>query len=303
MQFIFLIFDQTFLTHFIMKKNTLLLSALAFLYLTTPAEAQLLKKIQNAASQGAQNAINKKVESEAEKAASKELDKMFTGMIGEPAETETEYLFSGYMVMEVTSTDKKGKKEEPVKINYLLSPSSEYNGMWFQDEKNPEMQTSTILDGKNQATIILINDGSSKSSMAIKMDQQTLQNWVDEEVEEEISTPDYKLEKTGNTKSILGFECEEYLIASEDGQAQYWVTKEPIEGFSMFSPQSNPMAPNQGMDRYSSLFSNAPKGTFMEMIFKANDGSISEMKVISLEKNKPQRYTMADYPNLMKGMN
>ena len=303
MQFIFLIFGQTFLTHFIMKKNTLLLSVLAFLFLIHTAEAQLLKKIQNAATQGAQNAISKKVESEAENATSKELDKMIEGMVGEPANTESEYLFSGYMIMEVASSDKKGKKEEPVKINYLLSPSTEYTGMWFQDETNPEMQTSTILDGKNQATIILINDGKSKSSMAIKMDQQTLQNWVDEEVEEQVSTPDYKLEKTGNKKTILGFECEEYLITTEDGQAQYWVTKEPIEGFSMFSPQTNPMAPNQGMDRYSSLFSNAPKGTFMEMIFKSNDGSISEMKVISLEKNKPQRYQMADYPNLMNGMN
>lgn len=87
---------------------------------------------------------------------------------------------------------------------------------------------------------------------------------VDKEVEKQRENPEYKITKTGNTKTILGYQCEEYLITSEDGEGHYWVTEKPIEGLSLFSPQSNPMVSNKTMDQYSSMFSNAPKGSFLE---------------------------------------
>ncbi|MBC6365175.1 hypothetical protein DDT91_00105 [Algoriphagus sp. AK58] len=276
-------------------------SVLILLGFFSGTEAQIMKKIQNAAAQGTQNALNKKAGQEAEKATSNQLDKMFAGIGGEPADTQSEYQFTGYMVMEVTTIDKKGKKDEPVKINYLLSPSGEYTGMWFQDEKNPDTQTSTILDFKNQASIILMNDGKQKSSLAIKMDSKSIQKWTEEEMENQMENKEYELVKTGNSKTILGYECEEYLVNSEEGTGQYWVTKEPIEGYSLFSPQSNPLVSQNTMDKYASFFSKAPKGSFLEMIFTEKDGSKSEMKVIEMQKNKPQKFVMADYPNLMSG--
>jgi hypothetical protein len=70
-----------------------------------------LKKIQNAATQGAQNAISKKAEGEANKAGDNAMEGMLGNML-EPTPTESAYEFSGFMVMEIVNTDKKGKSEK-----------------------------------------------------------------------------------------------------------------------------------------------------------------------------------------------
>ena len=75
--------------------------------------------------------------------------------------------------------------------------------MWFQDEKNPDTQTSTILDFKNQASIILMNDGKQKSSLAIKMDSKSIQKWTEEEMENQMENKEYELVKTKTSKSKL----------------------------------------------------------------------------------------------------
>jgi hypothetical protein len=282
-----------------MKKSILSLLILAGALWSNQAEAQLLKKIQNAATQGAQNAVNKKAESETNKAGNNALEGMFGNML-EPAPTESAYGFSGFMVMEIVNTDKKGKADKPVQMHYLLSDQPEFMGMAYIDPENPENLTTTIMDSKNQAMVILIDDGKSKSSMSMKVDYTGVQEEVDKEAEAQLQNPNYKIEKTGNKKDILGYSCEEYLVITEDGEGRYWITEKPIDGLSIFSPQSNPMISNKTMDRYTELFSNAPKGSFMEMIFKDNEGNVTDMKVVELDTNKARSYTMADYPNMMK---
>ena len=285
-----------------MKKYILGSMILAGVSLSFNAEAQLLKKIQNAAQNAAQSAAQKSASEKAENASSNAMEGLLGGMM-QPAPTESEYNFSGYMIMEITSTDKKGKTDEPMHMNYLLSKDTQFMGMAFTDPKNPSTHTATVIDQKNEAMVLFLEDGGKKSSMAMKMDLNKIQNMVDEEAEETIEKPDYEITKTGNTKQILGYTCEEYLVKSEDGEGHYWVSEKPIEGFSMFSPQSNPMVSNKTVEKYYSHFSNAPKGTFLEMLFKSTDGSVTDMKVIELELNSPTSFAIADYPNMMSGNN
>jgi hypothetical protein len=279
-----------------MKKSILSLLIISGTMLAFQSQAQLLKKIQNAAANAASNAANEK--------ASKAGSSAFEGMMGsmmEPATTESEYAFTGFMVMEVVSTDKRGKSEDPVQIQYLLSKQPEFMAMNFKDPKKPENTTTTIMDTKNQAMVMLMSADGQKSSFAIKMDYEKMQGLVDEEAEDQLENPDYKLTKTGNSKTILGYDCEEWLVVTEDGEGRYWVTEDPIDGLSMFSPQSNPMVSNKTVERYSSMFSNAPKGSFMEMIFTEKDGSKTDMKVIEIETNSPRKYNLSEFPNMLSG--
>lgn len=285
-----------------MKKSILSILIISGSMLAIPTEAQLLKKIQSAAQNAAQNAASDKANEKANKAGNSALEGMMSGMM-EPATTESDYAFTGFMVMEVTSTDKKGKTEKPTNIQYLLSDNVEFMGMAYVDPENPENLTTSILDTKNGAMVMLMENKGEKSSFAMKMDYEKLQGMVDEEAEEQLDNPEYKLSKTGNSKTILGYSCEEYLVVTEDGEGRYWVTDKPIDGLSMFSPQSNPMVSNKTVERYNSMFSNAPKGSFMEMIFTATDGSVTDMKVIELETNSPRKYSMAEFPNMMAGAN
>jgi len=283
-----------------MKKVILSTLILGASLLAIPSQAQLLKKIQNAAANAATNAASNKANEKAEKAGSNALEGMMGGMM-EPAPTESEYSFTGFMIMEVTSTDKKGKSEEPVRINYLLSKQPEFMGMDFQDPKKPENSTTTIMDTKNEAMVMLMSSDGQKSSFAIKMDYEKVQELVDEEAEVQLENPEYKLTKTGNTKTILGYTCEEWMVVSEDGEGRYWITEKPIDGLSIFSPQSNPMVSNKTMERYTSMFSNAPKGSFMEMIFTDTDGTVTDMKVIEINTNSPKKFSLAEYPNMLSG--
>jgi hypothetical protein len=283
-----------------MKKVILSTLILGASLLAIPCQAQLLKKIQNAAANAATNAASNKANEKAEKAGSNALEGMMGGMM-EPAPTESEYSFTGFMIMEVTSTDKKGKSEEPVRINYLLSKQPEFMGMDFQDPKKPENSTTTIMDTKNEAMVMLMSSDGQKSSFAIKMDYEKVQELVDEEAEVQLENPEYKLTKTGNTKTILGYDCEEWMVVSEDGEGRYWITEKPIDGLSIFSPQSNPMVSNKTMERYTSMFSNAPKGSFMEMIFTDTDGTVTDMKVIEVNTNSPKKFSLAEYPNMLSG--
>jgi hypothetical protein len=272
-----------------MKKLILSLLISGFISIAPPLKAQILKRIQNAASQKIQkDSIDQK-------------SGIFGNMM-EQAKTESEYRFTGFMVMEATSTDKKGKSDPPSHIKYLLSNDSEFMGMSFSDPKSPE-STTTIMDAKNQAMVLLMEDKGNKSSMAMKLDYDKIQTMVDEEASDQMEKPGYEITKTGNIKTILGYSCEEYLVTSEDGQGRYWVTKEPIQGVSMFSPRGNPMVSKKTYERYDSFFTNAPKGTFMEMIFTSTDGSVTEMKVVELELNAPKHFEMSAYPNVMAGGN
>lgn len=285
-----------------MKKSILSLLVVAGSMTFFPSQAQLLKKIQNAAAQGVENAATKKTRESTEKATTNAIEGMLGGMM-EPAPTESEYAFTGYMVMEVTSIDKKGKAEDPTRIQYLLSSDAQFMGMAFVDPKQAGTTTTSIMDSKNQAMVMLMEDKGKKSSMALKLDYDKMQGIVDEEAEKQLETPDYKITKTGNSKTILGYPCEEYLVTTEDGEGRYWVTDKPIDGLSMFSPQSNPMVSDKTMERYSSMFSNAPKGSFMEMIFTDKEGAVTDMKVVEIETSSPRKFQMSDYPNMMAGVN
>ncbi|GMQ24140.1 hypothetical protein Aoki45_08220 [Algoriphagus sp. oki45] len=279
-------------------KKLILICTIAGFTSVLPVQGQILKKIQNAAQNAAQSATTSK----SEKEGKSPMEGLLGGMM-QVADTESAYDFTGYMVMEVTTISKKGKAEPPSRINYLLSDNPDFMGMAFSDPKTPENITTTIMDVKNQAMVILMDNEGQKTSIAMKVDYDQIQEMVDEEADEQMEEENYSITKTGNKKEILGYACEEYLVKSEDGQGNYWVTEEPIEGFSMFSPQSNPMVSNKTVEKYQSFFSSAPKGSFLEMIFTDNNGEVTDMKVIEIQTSSPKKYNMASYPNAMSGMN
>jgi hypothetical protein len=280
-----------------MKKTVTLGLIFCSICLGLPSQAQLLKKIQNAAQNAAQNVATQKVEQKRDQ----ETDKALSGLMGsmfEPTSTESSYQFSGYISMEIISKDKKGKPELPVQFTYLMGGDTQVMGVNFQDPES-KMNMTTIMDSKNQAMVMLMEEKGEKSSMALKMNMEKMQDIAEKEMGQD--PEEYKLVKTGNTKTILGYTCEEYLVTSKDGNGQYWITEKPIEGMSMFSPQSGPMGGNKGRNPYEAIFANAPEGTFLEMLFTQKDGSSFEMKVTEIEPKKESSFKMSEYPNMMSG--
>lgn len=291
---------------------------LIFCFLSFSVEAQFINKIKKAAERGVQNAVADKAEQEAYKMMQRQLEKQLAGLYGENAEsspvkldmekimaglgenvpTESQYEFAGYGVMEMNYVDENGKTQDPTKLKAYMAKGTGYTAMEFSDPKEPSSITTMIFDMTNQATILLMDNEGTKNSLAYKLDFDDIQETAMDSVS--LEPKDFTVEKTGKTKTILGYSCEEYFIKTEDGEGFYWVTKEPIGGYTSFWSQNSPFTSSQTQKKYSKQFKNAPEGNFMEMYWTATDGSKMDMKVIEIEATKAKTFQMSDYPNIMQ---
>ena len=270
------------------------------LLITFQTEAQFIKKLKQAASQGMENAIEKKVEEEAQKMMARQLEKQLAGLYGEDAQGAPVnlYEFSGFVTMELQTKDENGKAIDPMTMKSYLGQHSEYTGMEISDSKNPSTLTIMIFDMENKASILLMENEEAKNSFAYKLDFDGVLDEDSISVEES----NFKVEKTGNTKDILGYTCDEYFVKSEDGQGTYWITADLINGSNSFWSSDSPFASSKMQEKYADHFANMPKGNFMEMDFTSTDGSEVMMKVIDIQASQPKTFKMSDYPNMMQGL-
>ncbi len=293
-----------------------------FILAGSSADAQFIKKLKNAASKGIENAAEKRMQIEAERFMARQLEKKLAGLygddgeprpvnldmekmlgrLGEPVDTEDQYNFTGYFVMEMVTTDAKGKTSDPMEMTSLLGNSTDYTGMGLADPKRPDAETIMIFDMKNEASILLMDSEGEKSSFAFKLNNDDLMEMAEAQSEDDLENGEVTMEKTGNTKDILGYSCEEFHVKSEDGEGYYWVTEEPIAGFTSFWGANNPMNKNQSNEKYAQYFKDMPKGNFMEMNYTTSEGDNIDMKVLEIEENSPQTFLMSEFPNLMDSM-
>lgn len=301
-----------------MKKFQLTTVLLFFFCLfTTTTQAQFLKKIQKAASRGMEQAIEDKVEEEANKYVQRQLEKQLAGLFpeegestpvtldmnkilsgfGEDVNTEEAYVFKGSSKIEIQSTDKNGKAEDPLFLKSFMTEGENYTAMELENPDEKDGVIVMIFDMDNQASILLMDNDGQKSSFAYKLDLMSVT--ADEQEAMEMENNEFSMEKTGNTKDILGYACEEYAVKSKDGEGTYWVTQEPIEGYASFWGKNSPFVTTKTQQAYSEHFANLPEGNFMEMNFNSTDGTNTMMKVLEINLSDEHTFTMSEYPNLM----
>ncbi len=303
-----------------MRKKVLFLIMLLASFTFQQVHAQLVNRIKNAAERGVSRAIEKKVENEVEKMARKKLDKAFEGITGpdgetppgmnidkilgamsEDVEVADSYSFLGFLTMEISGTDEKGKSFPPTFMKSYLSASPQISGMEFEDkEQKKKSMAIMIFDLEKSASIILLDSDGEKSRIAYGYDYLSLGEGVsDEEWEGEDQTVVFK--KTGNTKSIKGYACEEYLMETEDGTAHTWVTTTPVKGSTNLWGESNPYLGNKIKYSNPELFRNMPKGNVFEVDYKSKkDKSSMLMSLVDIDENATKTFRMKDYPNIMK---
>lgn len=303
---------------------------ISFTFCTQEAQAQLLRKLKNAAEAGVSRAVEKTVEKQAQKATERQLEKAFENLYGDNdstrtggpdgakydfskimgsinmnVETEDEYNFSGVAIVEITSIDAKGKPSDPVRFNSLLSHEADYYGIEFTDEKQSKNEKSVIIfDHKNNATVMLMENEDERSSMAFDLDWDGMMEGInvpEEEKQDEAEIEDFKFEKSGKTKDILGYTCDEYVVVSEEVEGNYWISQSEIEGFSSFWGKNNPFVSKKLKNENTSYFEQLPEGNILEMDFLSKeDQSRTQMKMIEIDQNNSSSFDMAAYPNPMK---
>ena len=139
------------------------------------------------------------------------------------------YHFDAYIQMELSTYKKNGDLDDQTEYdNYMHKKDADY-AMVYKDGKD---QSTIIFDTKNMAMLILTNSDGDKTGFATTIDPETWAQVAEDlggeqaQSEEPVDWEAYKPVKTGKTKTILGYTCDEYLVENEDSEVHMWISEE-----------------------------------------------------------------------------
>ena len=192
------------------------------------------------------------------------------------------------------SFDKDGKKTSEGEFITHLSSDSKCMAYEFVsgDMAEPDLGL-IIIDAKNGATIILSEDKGKKTGLVYGLG--TFSETVQTESLEDLDlseTPETYLanpnvEKTGRTKTIAGFKCDEYKYNDDYSTSNIWITKDiKMNTKDFFSTLFKTSLYSHGMGW----------GYMMEAttVNKENEEK-SVMTVTQVDKNSNTKVSMSDY--------
>lgn len=299
--------------------KSILLIFLAAL-LAQPIYAQrLLRKLTEKARNKVEEKMEEKAEQEAEKKLDEELDKIFElndeqtdaekdkarqarmqkmmkgfGMSGEPVPIADNYRFGHLIQMHVESYDEKGEKISTGEFITHFNPDSK--SMAYQmvsGDMATEGQGMFIIDAENNAMIILNDENNEKTGIVYGIGTffQTMGEDWEEEAELEESPETYlanpNVKKTGNSKKIAGYNCDEYVYSDEETESNIWITTD--------------MKMNT-RDFFSTLFQTSlyshgiPWGYMMEVETDNKEtGEKSTMQVTKVDENSNASFALGEY--------
>lgn len=157
------------------------------------------------------------------------------GISGDPVPVADNYDFDYKIQMHIESYDKKGKQESTGEFITHLNPNN--NSMAYQfvsGDMAKDGQGMFIIDAENGAMIILSDEKKGEKTgivYGIGSFMQSLgETYSDETLEDSpetyLANPNVK--KTGKTKNIAGYKCEEYEYTDEENKTKsnIWITKD-----------------------------------------------------------------------------
>jgi hypothetical protein len=292
-----------------------------FMVLSTTTTGQILNKLKKAAKDGAQEAVERRVAHEIEKAAQKQSDKYLEQLFGPPTQYEggnydygeimksfnmnvdhaDSYTFPGYTDMEISGTDTKGKEIDPTMFRSYSNPADQIWAMEIETDEKDLEKTIMIFDNNYEATVLLMeNKKGEKSRMAYGIDWNSMMDVAmsSDSVQQALET--LEIVKTGNTREIMGYTCDEYLVENDEYKANYWVSQEPIDGYSSYWTKDNFLFSKQMETKYKGYFDKLPEGDVLEISYM--DKSTEEktfMKITDINTSDTFTFIMSDYRSVM----
>jgi hypothetical protein len=130
---------------------------------------------------------------------------------------EPAYKFDTYVQMEVRDFNKDGKETDFILYDSYVSNDAVDYAMVYTDKKD---RTTIIFDSKNSAVLFLTDSDGEKMGIATEVEPEAMAEEMEEDEEGIESLKPYK---TGKSKQILGYSCDEYLIENEEMESHMWV--------------------------------------------------------------------------------
>ncbi len=273
-------------------------------------EAQLLKKLKNKVKEATEDVLAEKAAQEAEKTLDSileadpeyqpEYEKQLQQMMTQGAENikiEESYTFNTKVMYNMTVTDPDTSSD--IKYEMWYAENEDYMATKTLDNKNSTSKgvpnsVLSILDDKNQAIIVILE--AQKIAQLLPMDNIEEVD-VDESGEVEDDTEFEGLKKTGRSKKILGYNCEEFVTQNDSNKYSFWITQE----LSLFHKN---MLFNLSESLGANTFDHIPeeaKGFMMEMSYENfSKKEKGFMQVLDIEKTNNSIF-MKDYQLMSLG--
>lgn len=146
----------------------------------------------------------------------------FQGLFGgmQKAKYESSYTMSHEFKVEMRTQEKPNKEEEITNMNMFYGENCTMSVMEAEDKKD---EVRAVMDFKNNTSIMLNDD--EMTGMAFSMDGMSKYAQENAETSKD-SIPAYTITRTGRTKMIAGYLCEEVIMDSEDMTVNGWYTND-----------------------------------------------------------------------------
>lgn len=265
-----------------------------------------------------QQKVNERINQEAEDQVNKEIDKQIgiddeetrdslnaernqrrmNGMLknlgigGEPIPIADSYSFSQAIEMYLETFDASGKKISEGEFITLLN--NDMKSMAYQATSGDMAEKSKgvfIVDAVNKATIVLNEENGKKTGLVFGLDSLSTEGKAGTDFSEVEETPEFytahpNVKKTGRTKTIAGYKCEEYIITGNDSKAEVWITRNlKLNTYDFFST----------LFKVETAVTGIGWGYLMESTQTENTGEKSFMQVTKIHQNANIGFTMSDY--------
>ena len=198
---------------------------------------------------------------------------------------EPAYKFDTYMQMEVSDQN----NESIVYNAYLTKDGSSYAVIFDADGA----QSVIVFDTKNSTMLMLVENDGEKTGFAMGIDPSAL---ADLEEDGEAEDFEYESFKTGNSKTLLGYQCDEYLIKDENSEVRVWSSEK------LGKEVEKKMFQNQQI--FGGAFTHAAgmEGMALEYDFKdLESGEQGIMKVTQIDLNSNKSISTSDYTVMSMG--
>lgn len=246
-------------------KNSLFL--LFFIIFCFPTNAQFWKKLKDKAV--------KKVEQKIESNIDKQTDKLIDSTLNTKNKTskiKEIYHFTGKITVEILS-----EQGDKASFNILFDKTNKET-ICMQMSAGDNDNIYNIISPKKAVSFI------NASGMKIKRELNEAE-FSGFDNTDKVPTKE-QLQKTGNTKTILGYLCYEYQYKNDGGTISTWITTQNF-------PIKATYAPLLGMTNKTNI-----EGFVLELDSTSKNGEKATIKVVKIEKDKTVIINTSEYKSM-----
>lgn len=207
-------------------------------------------------------------------------------MGGQNCEISATYGFDHDFEMNMSHFDKKGKEDSKMKMRCFLTEDGTRFGYQLLDSSEKKAPgAKMVMDMTTKKMITLIDQQGQKMAMCMDMNSPLFQ------ADRQVDDPVQKMKKTGRTKTILGYACEEYQSITEEATTSFWVSKKtsiPMGKYykAMSSMKTTPFGGGEGLPT---------NGMMMLMESVTKKGEKTTLEVTAIHPNQRTTISTAGY--------